>query len=970
MTELPTGTVTFVFTDVEGSTRLLRQLRERYGELLAEHRRLIREAFAAYDGHEIDTQGDAFFYAFPRAKDAVAGAVAAQQALEAHSWPTDAQFRVRMGMHTGEPAIADDHYVGLGVHRAARVMAAGHGGQILLSQATAAVIQDDELPDIDLVDLGSHQLKDLEHPERIFQLAAPGLATDFPPLSADRAAEVNELLAGRGAELEEAAVKAVARLAYRRRALLVPMLAGVVAAAVAIPVFAVARGGDEIRDLEAIGANAVGVVDVDGGRLAAEVPLPDRPSLVAAAGPTVWVASDRRPTVSALDRVSRRPQHVTPTGMRAGALAADVDGAWVVDRHGRRLVRIDREYGEAGRPTALPRPSEQTPVRDTPAQPGIAIGEGAVWVTTGSSRLLKVDPKTRKIRKAIDVGLSLDAVAVGNGLVWVASGPSATVAAVHPETGEIEARIPIVVDPDAASPFPVAVAVGHDAVWTLNANTATVTKLDPRTRGVVATVPLGVGRAPARLAVGPGGVWVSNGGDGTLTRLDPTTLVAESIRVGNSPAGLALGNEEVWVAVQPSLAAAGAAPQPAMPATQRLALPQTFCSELHTEGGKKPDLLIAAEMPLQGVVAQFAGQLNRAILFTLQRRHFRAGRFTVGYQVCDDSDPREGTPSPDRCGANGREYARARRLVGLIAPLTSTCTMALLPIVNAAPGGPLATISYANTYVGLTRRAPGGARDEPERYYPSGRRNFVRVLAADDYQAAAAATFAARRGLKKMYVLHDGSDYGIGLASAFQRAAGTLGTDIRGSATFAADSPSYRALARKVGASGVDAVYIAGVVLPGTALFADLRSELGAGLPLLGGDGLQSILKQPGRFGGAAEGVLFTVPGPPQERLGPAGREFLTAFEREIRSTPLPIAAYAAQATEVLLDAIARSNGTRASVTARLMSTRVDDGILGTFSFTPSGDTTVGAVTLYQWRSGSARLLRVITPSLRLIASR
>ena len=112
------------------------------------------------------------------------------------------------------------------------------------------------------------------------------------------------------------------------------------------------------------------------------------------------------------------------------------------------------------------------------------------------------------------------------------------------------------------------------------------------------------------------------------------------------------------------------------------------------------------------------------------------------------------------------------------------------------------------------------------------------------------------------------------------------------------------------------------------------------------------------------------MPGPPPERLGPAGREFLTAFTREIRSTPLPIAPYAAQATDVLLDAIARSNETRASVTARLMSTKVDDGILGSFSFTPSGDTTAGAVTVYQRRSGSARILRVITPSLRLIASR
>ena len=193
---------------------------------------------------------------------------------------------------------------------------------------------------------------------------------------------------------------------------------------------------------------------------------------------------------------------------------------------------------------------------------------------------------------------------------------------------------------------------------------------------------------------------------------------------------------------------------------------------------------------------------------------------------------------------------------------------------------------------------------------------------------------------------------------------------MRGSARFAADAPSYRALARRIRASGADGVYIAGIVLPGTGLLADLRAELGAGFPLLGGDGLQTILKQPGRFGAAADGVLFTVPGLPEERLAPAGREFLAAFRREIKSTPLPIAAYVAEATNVLLDAIARSNGTRASVTARLMSTKVEDGILGSFSFTPSGDTTAGAVTLYQWRSGGAKTLGVITPSLRLVAAR
>ncbi len=145
MAELPSGTVTFLFTDVEGSTRLLKQLRERYGQVLAEHRRILRAAFAEYRGREMDTQGDAFFVAFARARDAAGAAVAAQRALAAHTWPEDAVCRVRMGLHTGEPAVGEEGYHGMGVHRGARICAAGHGGQILLSNTTRELAED-ELP--------------------------------------------------------------------------------------------------------------------------------------------------------------------------------------------------------------------------------------------------------------------------------------------------------------------------------------------------------------------------------------------------------------------------------------------------------------------------------------------------------------------------------------------------------------------------------------------------------------------------------------------------------------------------------------------------------------------------------------------------------------------------------------------------------------------------------------------------------
>jgi class 3 adenylate cyclase/DNA-binding NarL/FixJ family response regulator len=180
--ELPGGTITFLFTDVEGSTRLLKRLGEDYAVLLVEYHSLFRRLFEQHGGREVDTQGDAFFVAFQRAKEAVAAALAGQRAVAAHSWPRQAVVRVRMGMHTGEPAVAAERYIGLGVHRAARICAAAHGGQILLSQSTYAVLFDDVLPDLRFRDLGEHALKDLDRPERIYQLVVPDLPSEFPPL--------------------------------------------------------------------------------------------------------------------------------------------------------------------------------------------------------------------------------------------------------------------------------------------------------------------------------------------------------------------------------------------------------------------------------------------------------------------------------------------------------------------------------------------------------------------------------------------------------------------------------------------------------------------------------------------------------------------------------------------------------------------------------------------------------------------
>jgi DNA-binding NarL/FixJ family response regulator/class 3 adenylate cyclase len=177
MAELPTGTVTFLFTDVEDSTGFVRELGDAYGGMIADHRRLVRGALAQRGGYEIDSRGDEFFLAFARAEDAVETALTIQHTHEAHEWPGERPVRVRMGIHTGEPAIEEGDYVGIDVHHVARLCSAGHGGQVLLSQATL-----DAIEDVDVKDLGEHELKGLPQAERIFQLVRVGADNDFPPL--------------------------------------------------------------------------------------------------------------------------------------------------------------------------------------------------------------------------------------------------------------------------------------------------------------------------------------------------------------------------------------------------------------------------------------------------------------------------------------------------------------------------------------------------------------------------------------------------------------------------------------------------------------------------------------------------------------------------------------------------------------------------------------------------------------------
>ncbi len=196
MSAFPDGTVTFVFTDVEGSTRLLQELGDGYAEVARDHRRILREALGDAGGTEIDNQGDSFFFSFTRARDAARGAVDAQRALRDHTWPHGAELRVRMGLHTGEPSVGDEGYLGLDVVRAARISAAGHGGQILVSETTRALLGNALPEGVTVHDHGEAELKDIQH-ERIYELSIDGDASSFPPLKTHTPKSAGEAFAER-----------------------------------------------------------------------------------------------------------------------------------------------------------------------------------------------------------------------------------------------------------------------------------------------------------------------------------------------------------------------------------------------------------------------------------------------------------------------------------------------------------------------------------------------------------------------------------------------------------------------------------------------------------------------------------------------------------------------------------------------------------------------------------------------------
>lgn len=513
VSELPRGTVSLLFTDVEASTQLQHRLGERYHNVVAEHRRLLEEAFAEHNGVVVDRQTESFFVAFPRARYAVAAAADAQRALAQHSWPDGVQVKVRMGLHSGDPEVAGDRYVGLAVARAARICASAHGGQVLLSSSARALLSDHE--QTALRGLGRYRLKDFAEPEPISQLVVDGLPAQFPPLRTEQAPS-------------------------RGKRLIVAAVVVVIAAAIAAAVLVFTSGGSGAIKL---GPTSLAVIDEKSNRVVDAIDLGFKSNFIAAGEGYIWVIDPRGSTLVKIDPASHKIVDTIGIAVGAGAipfgLAAGDGAVWVAVVRGSSevVLELGPHVGDLRRTTSYGGHT-QAPVlfRLNP----LAVGSGAVWaIDPALGGVWRIPPHAGKARKLAE-GLDALSLTAGGAAVWVAgvSGVAKLDAGTGLDLGSAS------VGPQAYGGDTASVALGQSAVWFAASSRPTLLELDPQSLSTTQT--FRVGKGPSGIAVADGLVWVANSGDGTVSRIDPRGGASRTIRLGQPPGGVVAAYGEVW----------------------------------------------------------------------------------------------------------------------------------------------------------------------------------------------------------------------------------------------------------------------------------------------------------------------------------------------------------------------------------------------------------------------------------------
>jgi branched-chain amino acid transport system substrate-binding protein len=376
------------------------------------------------------------------------------------------------------------------------------------------------------------------------------------------------------------------------------------------------------------------------------------------------------------------------------------------------------------------------------------------------------------------------------------------------------------------------------------------------------------------------------------------------------------------------------------------ALPSSSCTGLEYEGEGDPDFILASDFPLQGSSRTQTEQIVAAIRYELGQREWKAGDYNIAFQSCDDATAQAAKWDSGKCSQNGNAYAANDAVIGVIGTFNSGCAAIIIPLLNQAPDGGIAMMSPANTYPCLTVNLPGGCEaSEPAQYYPAGTRNYARVAPADDYQGAFVAEFMQKQGIESVYILNDREAYGLGVATTTRKAAESVGIEVLGFEAWDPRASSYEALMNKIGRTGADAVFLGGLIDEnGAQVIKDKVAVLGPNdgeVKLLAPDGFttQATIDESGP---ASRGMFMSVAGVPIDSFTGPAAEFIEGLQAGPLSGKAidPYAIYGAQSAQIVLDAIAASDGTRADVIAKMFETEVTDGLLGTFGFNENGDPT------------------------------
>ena len=374
------------------------------------------------------------------------------------------------------------------------------------------------------------------------------------------------------------------------------------------------------------------------------------------------------------------------------------------------------------------------------------------------------------------------------------------------------------------------------------------------------------------------------------------------------------------------------------------ALPSSSCTAIEYEGDGDPDLILASDLPLQGASRTQTEQIVSAIRYQLGTQSWKAGDYNIGFQSCDDATAQAAKWDSGKCSQNANAYAANDKVIGVIGTFNSGCAAIIIPVLNEAPNGGIPMLSPANTWPCLTVNLPGGCdKSEPDKFYPSGNRNYLRVAPADDYQGAAVAEFAQAQGVKKLFILNDKEAYGLGVATTTKKAAESLGIEVVGFDAWDGKASSYEALMKKVEGTGADGLFLGGLIDEnGAQLIKDKVAVLGPNdgkVKLFAPDGFttQATIDQSGT---AAAGMFMSVAGVPTDQFKGTALKFIDG----LLAGPLagktvdPYAIYGGQSAQIMLDAIAASDGTREDGIKQLFATTVTDGLLGSFSFNENGD--------------------------------